>query len=154
MLNSAYQKALKNATVCWHQGQSRQPINFLPHHHHHDEDDGDDDNDDCAVVALNSLCCLSIVQNIYKKKKDAEQVEGREWGEKHETALSMSAIAGAGGAGGFGGAYTATSGRSEWLTFHMEAIASASVATTAATHLFTPNWATLTSRNGPKKYAT
>lgn len=153
MLNSAYQKALKNATVCWHQGQSRQPINFLPHHHHHD------DNDDCAVAALNSLCCLSIVQNIYKKKKDAEQVEGREWGEKHETALSMSAIARAGGVGGFGGAYTATSGRSEWLTFHMEAIASASVPTTtvaatAATHLFTPNWATLTSRNGPKKYAT
>lgn len=98
MLNSAYQKALKNATVCWHQGQSRQPINFLPHHHHqrHDEDAGDDDYDDCAVVALNSLCCLSIVQNIYKKKKDAEQVEGREWEEEHETALSMSAIAGAG----------------------------------------------------------
>lgn len=72
MLNSAYQKALKNATVCWHQGQSRQPINFLPHHHHHHDED--DDNDDCAVAALNSLCCLSIVQNIYKKKKDAEQV--------------------------------------------------------------------------------
>lgn len=67
MLNSAYQKAPKNATVCWHQGQSRQPINFVPHHH------GDDDYDDCLVAALNSLSCLSIVQNIYKKQKGAEQ---------------------------------------------------------------------------------
>lgn len=75
MLNSAYQKAPKNATVCWHQGQSRQPINFVPHHHRHDVDDGDDDYDDCLVAALNSLCCLSIVQNIYKKMKATEQEE-------------------------------------------------------------------------------
>lgn len=39
----------------------------MPHHH------GDDDYDDCLVAALNSLSCLSIVQNIYKKQKGAKQ---------------------------------------------------------------------------------
>lgn len=47
-----------------------------------------------------------------------------ERGEENETALSMSAIAGR-GCWWLCGGYTATSGRSEWLTLQMEAIASA-----------------------------